>query len=115
MRDRSAYISAGAKSVHLWTQSTVHFMELSLPCALQHLVGIGCAHARLTYTPCRSYAKGFGAVGALYAGSECVIEKVPNILLIHACQMLSHVIVMRDNLQKFFEFASTEAPVPHSG
>ncbi len=25
---------------------------------------------------CRSYAKGFGAVGALYAGSECVIEKV---------------------------------------
>ena len=24
---------------------------------------------------CRSYAKGFGAVGALFAGSECVIEK----------------------------------------
>ena len=35
----------------------------------------------LTYTPCRSYAKGFGAVGALYAGSECVIEKVPDIML----------------------------------
>ena len=25
---------------------------------------------------CRTYAKGFGAVGALFAGSECVIEKV---------------------------------------
>ena len=25
---------------------------------------------------CRSYAKGFGTVGALFAGSECVIEKV---------------------------------------
>ena len=24
---------------------------------------------------CRSYAKGFGGVGALFAGSECVIEK----------------------------------------
>ena len=24
---------------------------------------------------CRTYAKGFGAVGALFAGSECVIEK----------------------------------------
>lgn len=24
---------------------------------------------------CRSYAKGFGAMGALFAGSECVIEK----------------------------------------
>ena len=24
----------------------------------------------------RSYAKGFGAVGALFAGSECVIEKI---------------------------------------
>ena len=24
---------------------------------------------------CRSYSKGFGAVGALFAGSECVIEK----------------------------------------
>ena len=35
----------------------------------------------LTCTPCRSYAKGFGAVGALYAGSECVIEKVPDITL----------------------------------
>ena len=35
----------------------------------------------LTCTSCRSYAKGFGAVGALYAGSECVIEKVPDIML----------------------------------
>lgn len=26
----------------------------------------------------RSYAKGFGTVGALFAGSECVIEKVGN-------------------------------------
>ena len=24
----------------------------------------------------RSYAKGFGAMGALFAGSECIIEKV---------------------------------------
>ncbi len=31
-------------------------------------VNLGCT--------CRSYAKGFGAVGALFAGSECVIEKV---------------------------------------
>ena len=35
----------------------------------------------LTCKRCRSYAKGFGAVGALYAGSECVIEKVPDIKL----------------------------------
>ena len=35
----------------------------------------------LRCTPRRSYAKGFGAVGALYAGSECVIEKVPDIML----------------------------------
>lgn len=25
---------------------------------------------------CRSYAKGFSAMGALFAGSECVIEKM---------------------------------------
>lgn len=25
---------------------------------------------------CRTYAKGFGAVGAIFAGSECVIEKM---------------------------------------
>lgn len=29
----------------------------------------------MTYSGCRSYAKGFGAMGALFAGSECVIEK----------------------------------------
>lgn len=26
-------------------------------------------------TVCRSYAKGFGMMGALFSGSECVIEK----------------------------------------
>lgn len=30
----------------------------------------------LLLVPCRSYAKGFGAMGALFAGSECVIEKM---------------------------------------
>ena len=30
----------------------------------------------VVWSVCRSYAKGFGTVGALYAGSECVIEKM---------------------------------------
>ena len=29
-----------------------------------------------SFPPYRSYAKGFGAMGALFAGSECVIEKM---------------------------------------
>ena len=32
-----------------------------------------CSHSSLLV--CRTYAKGFGAMGALFAGSECVIEK----------------------------------------
>ena len=33
-----------------------------------------CTVAQVLKGVCRSYAKGFGAVGALFAGSECVIE-----------------------------------------
>jgi hypothetical protein len=55
--------------------------------------GQGGLHGLLTWralTPtaacvCRSYAKGFSAVGALFAGSECVIEKVLPRVHLRAC------------------------------
>ena len=53
------------------------------PAAEKQTVG-QAVRQMLTQTRLRSvsYAKGFAAVGALFAGSECVIEKARHLLIV---------------------------------
>lgn len=57
------------------------------------------AHSN-THVRCRSYAKGFAAMGALFAGSECVIESYRG---------------RHDSMNSIYAGCTTGAILAHSG